>query len=163
MKYKPTVYLETTIPSYLTSRPSGNVVVAGEQLLTHDWWETRRSQFDCYVSELVIDEAGAGDPERAQERLGLVSNLNLLIIDDATMQLAQALIGSGLIPAKATADATHVAISSRYGIDFLLTWNCRHIANAQILRELSKVVKENGYALPVVCTPTELMGGVKDD
>ncbi|NBB80586.1 MAG: hypothetical protein GVY36_14270, partial [Verrucomicrobia bacterium] len=80
-----------------------------------------------------------------------------------TIQLAQALIGSGLIPVKATADATHVAIASRFGIDFLLTWNCTHIANAQILRELSKVVEENGYTLPVVCTPIELMEGVKND
>ena len=159
----PTVYLETTIPSYLASRPSKDLVVAGEQLLTHEWWETRRSQFDLYVSELVIEEASAGDPERAQQRLALISNLKPLTIDDATMQLAQSLIGSGLIPAKAAADATHLAISSRCGIDFLLTWNCRHIANAQILKELSKVVEENGYSLPFVCTPIELMGGVQDD
>lgn len=163
MKDISSVYLETTIPSYLASRPSGNLVVAGEQLLTHEWWGTRSSQFNLYVSELVIEEASAGDPGRAQERLDLISNLKRLIIDDATMQLAQALIGSGLIPSKATADATHVAISSRYGIDFLLTWNCTHIANAQILRELSKVVEKNGYVLPVVCTPIELMGGLQND
>lgn len=163
MKGISSVYLETTIPSYLASRPSGNLVVAGEQLLTREWWDSRRCQFDLYVSELVVEEAGAGNPERAQERLGLISNVKLLTIDDATMQLAQALVGSGLIPTKATADATHVAIASRYEIDFLLTWNCTHIANAQILRGLSTVVQKNGYTLPVVCTPIELMGGVTND
>ena len=137
--------------------------MAGEQILTHEWWENRRSQFDLFVSELVIEEASAGDPGRAEQRLALIANANLLAADEATMLLAQALVGSGLIPAKATADATHVAISSRYGIDFLLTWNCRHIANAQILKELSKVVRANGYSLPFVCTPFELMEGVQDD
>lgn len=138
-------------------------MVAGEQLLTHEWWETRYSQFDPFISELVIEEASGGDPEQAQKRLALISNVKTLTLDEPTMHLARELIGSGLIPAKATADATHVAISSRYGIDFLLTWNCRHIANAQILKSLSKVVEKNGYSLPVVCTPTELMGGILDD
>lgn len=163
MPQKPTVYLETTIPSYLASRPSKDLVLAGEQLLTHEWWESRRSHFDLYASELVVDEASGGDPERAQKRLELVSNLKFLLADDSTKQLARALIGSGLIPPKAAADATHIAISSRYGIDFLLTWNCRHIANAQILKALSSVVEGNGYSLPVVCTPIELMGGGQDD
>lgn len=158
-----TVYLETTIPSYLASRPASDLILAGEQLLTHQWWENKRHLFQLYVSELVIDEASAGDSVAAKKRLSLIEDLNVLAADAKTKQLTEALIGSGLIPSKASADAIHVATACRYEIDILLTWNCRHIANAQILRSLSKVVEKNGYQLPVVCTPIELMGGGKDD
>jgi hypothetical protein len=163
MEKLPTVYLETTIPSYLASRPAKDLVLAGEQLLTHEWWDHQRKRFHLYVSELVIDEAGSGDADAARRRLALIEDVEILTADDETKRLTRALIGSGLIPAKATADAVHVAIACRYELDLLLTWNCRHIANAQILRALSNVVHKNGYRLPVVCTPIELMGGGEDD
>lgn len=157
------VYLETTIPSYLASRPSKDLILAGEQLLTHEWWETKRNDFHLFISELVLDEASAGDQGAAQRRLAAIKDIDVLVADESTLNLAKALINSGLIPPKAAADATHVAIASRYEIDLLLTWNCRHIANAQILKALSRVVEDNGYTLPVVCTPIEFMGGDQDD
>jgi len=158
-----TVYLETTIPSYLTSRPARDLILAGEQLLTHQWWDDRRQGFHLCVSELVFKEVARGDPELARTRLSLISDLKVLAADSEVDRLASVFMRSGLIPKKAVSDAVHVAISCRHEVDILLTWNCRHIANAQILRQLSALVERNGYRLPVVCTPIELMGGYEND
>ena len=153
-----TVYLETTFISYLTARPSRDVVVAAHQQTTHDWWDTRRRQFQCCVSQVVIDEVSAGDPTEIQKRLDIVRNLPVLELTKSAESLAQAIIGSGVIPPRAVRDAAHIAVAAVHEIDYLLTWNCRHLANAQIMRRIEQVCEQLGERMPVICTPDELMG-----
>jgi hypothetical protein len=163
MNGKPTVYLETTIPSYLTSRPSNNLITAGEQQLTQQWWERRKNEYAVYISELVIEEAKRGDPIAVMRRLSVISEIDELEIDNESLILTKKLLRDGVIPPKAAADAGHIAIASRHGVDYLLTWNCTHIANAEITRRVSYVVREAGYYLPVICTPRELFGGTENE
>ena len=163
MNEKATIYLETTIPSYLTARPSGNLIIAGEQAITRDWWEQRREAYRLFVSEGVVEEASRGDSEAARRRLEAISGLESLAIDEPAILLTEKLLETGLIPEKAAADAIHIAVAARHGMDYLLTWNCRHIANAEIIRQLSHVIGEEGYYVPVICTPRELFGGQEDE
>jgi hypothetical protein len=118
------VYLETTIPSYLTSRPSRDLIIAGHQQLTREWWENRRDTFQLFLSQLVIDEASAGDPAAARERLKALRDLPLLDITPEVTELASRILDSGKIPRKAATDAAHIAIAAVHGMDFLVTWNC---------------------------------------
>lgn len=152
------VYLETTIPSYLTAWPSRDLIIAGHQQITKEWWRTRRSEFELCISQFVIDEASAGDTEAAKERMAILRPLPLLDISEAVLRLASAILQSGVIPAKAARDAAHIAISAVHAIDFLLTWNCAHIANAQIVKEVQGICTTHGFLCPVMCTPEELMG-----
>jgi hypothetical protein len=152
------VYLETTIPSYLTAWPSRDLIIAGHQQLTQEWWRTRRNEFELYISQFVLDEASAGDAQAAQERLAILNPLPLLDISDAVPELASAILQSGIIPAKAARDAAHIAVSAVHGIDFLLTWNCAHIANAQIVKKVQAICAQHGFPCPLICTPEELMG-----
>jgi len=152
------VYLETTIPSYLTAWPSRDLIIAGHQQLTKEWWATRRTDFELCISQFVLDEAGAGDAQAAQERMAILSSLPLLDVSDAVMELASAILQSGAIPAKAARDAAHIAISAVHEIDFLLTWNCAHIANAQIVKKVQAICTQHGFLCPLICTPEELMG-----
>lgn len=156
---KPKVYVETTIPSYLTSRPSNNLIVAGKQEVTRQWWERRRKKYQLFISQYVIDEAGSGDLEAAERRLEAIKNIDVLEIDEEVIDLAEKIMATGLIPAKAATDAAHIAIASKHGMDFLVTWNCTHIANAEILAKVNYAVFENGFYLPTICTPDELFGG----
>ncbi len=152
------VYLETTIPSYLTAWPSRDLIVAGHQQLTKEWWRTRRSEFELFISQFVVDEASAGDAVAAKERMAILDPLPLLDISEAVLELASAILQSGVIPAKAARDAAHIAVSAVHGIDFLLTWNCAHIANAQIIKQVQAICAQHGFPGPVICTPEELMG-----
>ena len=152
------MYLETTIPSYLTSWPSRDLIIAGHQQITRDWWEKRRGDFQIYISQLVLDEAGAGDPVAARQRLKLLQSLPLLDITPEVAELTSGILASGKIPRKAATDAAHIAIAAVHGMDFLLTWNCVHIANAVIVRALESVCREHGFECPVICTPEELLG-----
>lgn len=163
MKEKSTVYLETTIPSFLTARSSNNLILAGEQELTRQWWDSRRDFFTLYVSELVIEEARKGNAEASRKRTEAIAGVSVLEIDEETILLTEKLMKSGVIPEKAAADAGHIAVAARHGVDYLLTWNCRHIANAEIIRRLAAVVEGAGYDLPIICTPAELFGGQNDE
>lgn len=163
MSNKATVYLETTIPSYLTARPSNNLIVAGEQALTRDWWEQRKSLYRLFVSEAVIDEASRGDPSAAQRRLESIHGVENLSIDEQVISLTTEILSSYLIPGKAAADAVHIAVAARHGVDYLLTWNCKHIANAEIIRQISFIISKNGYFVPIICTPRELFGGQENE
>jgi hypothetical protein len=147
---KPRLYLETTIPSYLTSRSSRDLIIAGHQQLTKDWWETRRHNFDIYISQLVVDEASAGNPAAAQSRLKIIENLPLLDITPEVADLASDLLSSRIIPRKAATDAAHIAIAAVHAMDFLLTWNCVHIANAAISRALVSACRKHGSECPVI-------------
>jgi hypothetical protein len=153
----PRLYLETTIPSYLTARPSDNVVIAGHQESTREWWATCRDRFQSHVSQFVLDEAGAGDPEAARLRLEVLKGLPELPATEAALALATALVVEGAVPAKARIDAAHIAVAAVNGMDFLVTWNCRHIANAAMESRIREVCARHGWRCPVICTPEQLL------
>jgi len=152
------VYIETTIPSYLVARPSRDLLQAARQQLTNHWWRDERLKYALCISELVLEEAAAGDPGAAEKRLALVEGLPLLDLTDAVNEVANAILASGLLPPQAARDAVHIAVTSVHAVDILLTWNCRHIANAAIMKELGNVVANCGYEIPVLGTPEELLG-----
>lgn len=151
------VYIETSVVSYLASRPSRDLVVAGRQQLTHAWWEARRPAFDLVISQVVLDEVRAGDPDAAQRRLAFIADLPLLDVTTATAELAATLIGRVPLPTHAAADAVHMAVAAFHGVDFLMTWNVPHIANATLRRRVEDICREQGYGAPILCTPDELM------
>lgn len=152
-----TVYIETSIPSYLTTRPSRDVRAAAWQHLTMQWWEEARAQYDLVTSELVIAEASRGNPEAAERRLASLEGMPELLIDQEVQDLAQRLILEGGIPASAQADAIHVAVAAVHSIDYLLTWNCRHIDNAAMKPRIRSICSGAGYQCPEICTPLELL------
>jgi hypothetical protein len=154
-----TVYLETTIISYLASEPSRDLIVAGHQQITQEWWVQRRALFACSISQEVVDEISRGDAAQAASRLAIARALPKLTASGEAELLTLQLLGCGVFPASASSDAAHVAIATTAGMDYLLTWNCRHIANGQILKKVAAECERAGYRLPVVCTPEELMGG----
>lgn len=158
----PRVYIETTIPSFLAARPSRDVVIAGKQETTRIWWELRAPRFELFVSPFVWDEASLGDPVVARRRCDLLAELAVLAVDAEATRIAEALVASGCIPVNAATDASHVAVATRHGMDFILTWNCAHIANAQALPHLRAVSASLGYELPTICTPDELMEDPND-
>ena len=157
-----TVYIETSIVSYLTARPSSDLLAAAWQKATVDWWDTQRIRFDLYTSDVVIEEAGRGDSQAVDRRLEVLADIPLLAITDAVPSLSKALIREGALPAKAVDDSLHIALSAAHGIDHLLTWNCRHIDNAEMKPIIRSVCLVNGYTCPEICTPQELMGVVED-
>ena len=152
------VYIESTIPSYLAAWPSRDLLQAARQQITHDWWNNQRHNYDLCISQTVIDEAEAGDADAAKRRTPFLQQLPLLDLTEAVNDVAKAIMVSALLPQRATRDAVHIAVSSVHSIDILLTWNCRHIANAAIMKELGAIVAANGYAMPILCTPEELLG-----
>jgi len=156
---KAKVYIETSVISYLTSRPSQDIVIAGHQQTTRDWWSTHRAQFDVVASQLVVQEASAGDPQAAQQRLAVLAELELLAVSAKAMALAQALVDGGPLPSQAAEDALHIAIAVTNGIDYLITWNCRHLANASMRKDIDRICRLKGYEPVVICTPEELLEG----
>lgn len=151
------VYIETTVASYLTARPSRDVVIAGHQQVTHEWWDTRRANYELCVSQLVLDEAGAGDAQAAQERLLVLRPMLVLEMTADALELAKELLQAGALPAKAADDALHIAVAATKAIPFLLTWNCRHLANAVMRPVIEAVCKAKGFKAPIICTPEELL------
>jgi len=154
---KPRVYLETTIPSYLTAWPSRDLVRAAHQQITRDWWDRRREEFELYISQVVLRECQAGDATAAAERFKILQDLPLLEQTEEATRLAQALVDRVPLPERAAVDALHVAIAAVHGVDYLLTWNCTHIANATLRDPIESVCRENGYEPPAICTPDELL------
>ena len=152
------VYIETTIVSYLAAWPSRDLLQAARQRITHDWWENHRQEHDLYVSQIVFDESAAGDPDAAERRLALLTGVPVLDLTTDVDDVAAALMASGLLPPRAARDAVHIAASTVHGVDILLTWNCQHIANAAIMREMGEIVADSGFRLPILCTPEELLG-----
>ncbi|MEA2690986.1 MAG: hypothetical protein QOJ16_373 [Acidobacteriota bacterium] len=154
---KPKVYIETTVVSYLTARASQDVVVAGHQQTTREWWRTCRERFDLVASQLVLGEAAAGDPEAARERLDVLAELSLLEVTAEASALARHLVESASIPVKAAQDALHIGIAVTNGVAFLVTWNCRHLANAALRTKIEETCRAAGYEPVVLCTPEELL------
>jgi hypothetical protein len=151
------VYIETTVVSYLTARPNRDVVIAGHQQTTHEWWDTRRESYELCVSQLVRKEAGAGDPQAAQDRLDVLKTMTLLETSNEALDLAKELIQAGALPAKAADDAMHIAVAATNGVPYLLTWNCRHLANATMRPLIESVCAGKGLKAPIICTPEELL------
>jgi len=154
---KEKVYIETTIVSYLAARLSKNTIVAGRQVLTQDWWDECRRSFDLVVSELVFQEAGEGDPEIAKKRINYLNDIDSLNISNESVQLAESLVQTDAVPHQFGEDALHIAICAVNGIDYLLTWNCKHLANAIRRHKIEAIVEKKGYQCPIICTPAELM------
>ena len=150
------VYIETTFVSYLTARASRDVVIAGHQQSTKEWWDDCRADYQLCVSELVFQEAGAGDPQAAQERLDVMKDMVLLETRQEAQDLAKELVQAGALPAKAFEDALHIAVAAHQKIPYLLTWNLRHMANATMRPLIEKVCVSKGYKAPIICTPEEL-------
>jgi predicted nucleic acid-binding protein len=153
---KPTVYLETTIVSYLAAWPSRDLVRAAQQQVTRDWW-VGRERFELFISELVLSEASQGDPSAAAERLVFLDEIPLLTPNENTDALAESLIQELAIPRQAIRDAGHVALAATNGIDYLLTWNCRHLANLHQRGRIEQVCREHGFEPPLIGTPNELL------
>jgi hypothetical protein len=153
-----TVYIETSILGYLTARSTKNLILAANMEITKDWWESRRSAFTLYASEAVLDEVAQGDSEIATQRLEILRDFPLLTLNQAVQGLAAQFLNRSNLPPKARVDAIHIAAATVHGMDYLLTWNCKHIANAQIQGKLAEISLDFGYVLPVLCTPNELMG-----
>ena len=153
-----TVYLETSVIGYLTARSTKNLIIAGNIETTRDWWEFRRNDFMLYTSEAVLDEVARGDTAIASQRLEILRDFPLLALNQAVQGLAAQFLTRSNLPPKAKVDAIHIAAATVHGMDYLLTWNCKHIANAQIQGKLADISLDFGYVLPILCTPNELMG-----
>ena len=150
------VYIESSVISYLVARPSCDVVVAARQAITETWWQSQRFAFDIFVSSLVIQEISRGDAEASEKRLQSVENIPLLATSPEAQRLAEDLLAKGAVPANSEEDALHIAIAAAGGIEFLLTWNFKHINNAQTKAFITIVVESHGFACPILCSPEEL-------
>ena len=155
---KPSIYIETTIPSYLASRLSTNIITAGQQILTREWWEQERHHYRLYVSQAVLDESGGGNAEQAKKRLALIRAIPLLPINDTVAALSAVYMNLLSIPLSASMDAIHLAISVAHRIDYLLTWNCRHLAHGETRRKLHRYNATNELHEPMIVTPQEMEG-----
>ena len=153
----PKLYLETTVPSYLTARRSRDLRLAADQETTEEWWETKRLDYELFVSEAVLEEAGDGDPDFAARRLALLAGLPRLSATNEAGALVARLLTSGIIPGKAATDAVHLALAAAHGMEFLLTWNCKHIHNVKLERRIEAACRAFGFTCPIICTPAELM------
>ena len=155
----PEAYLETTFVSYLTAELSNDLIVAGRQRSTREWWKNRRDKFDLFASQVVWEEASDGDEEEIRKRLDVLESIPLLEIGKEAVSLARALTDEGPLPEKAEVDAFHIAIAVVGEVDYLLTWNLKHIANATMRNKIDEVCRSRGHEPIVICTPEELMEG----
>ena len=153
------VFIETTIPSYYVARGSRDVVQIARQELTTSWWNDQRQQYDLYTSQVVLDEAARGESEMARKRLELLDEMPLLDVDEVVTALAKELVANSVIPEKAADDALHIACAGVHHMDYLLTWNCRHIANPHNQRQIRACFSRHAIDdFPVICTPEEFVG-----
>ena len=154
---KPRLYLETTIPSYLVARESRDVILHGQQAATRKWWEQWRNNYALFVSEFVDIEAARGDVEMSTARAATIQGLPRLAATEDVRELTAEILGTGLIPAKAAVDASHIAVAAVHRMDILLTWNCTHIHNIAISRQIERVCAQAGWPCPAICTPFDLL------
>lgn len=154
---KQRAYIETSVVSYVVGRPTRNLLVASRQQLTREWWSTADKRFTLLVSPVVIRECAAGNPDMAARRLQTIEGIASLNLNDSVVALAGKLVEYGGLPRKAANDALHVAVASVWRMDYLVTWNCTHIANAATRRTMEQIVLASDLPFPVICTPEELM------
>jgi predicted nucleic acid-binding protein len=160
---KKRVYIETSVVSYLTARPSRNILAAAWRQVTLDWWEKQSPHFELFTSEMVLVEARLGDPVAVQKRIEKLQSIPDLEITEEVVLFAQKLVEDGALPKEAMNDAIHLAVSAVHGVDYLLTWNCRHLDNAERKPLIRSVCAVAGYRCPEICTPQELMGEEEND
>lgn len=153
---KISVYVESSVISYLTARPSRDVVKAARQAITEDWWKKEMKRFDVFISALVEEEISSGDISAARQRLDAVKDAPSADVSSEAMNIAQALIASGAVPESSKEDPLHIGIATANGIEYLLTWNFKHINNAEKKKNIIKVVEALGYQCPSLCSPEEL-------
>ena len=151
------IYIESTIPSYVVARPARDLLQAARQQLTKDWWDLKREKHELFTSQVVLDEIAGGKAAMAKQRLMLMSGITVTRATGEVESLTQNILDSGLLPADADRDAAHIALATVHEMDILLSWNCRHIANAFIQARLRKLADAAGFTLPVICTPEELL------
>ena len=156
---KPSIYIENSVVSYLTSDPSTNIITAARQALTREWWNNKRFDYDLYISEFVISEAAAGDPHVARLRLNALSGIREIELNELAARFADLLVTEGPLPPNAALDALHIAVAVTGGIEYLLTWNFAHLANATIRRQIERKCRSSGYEPIIICTPEELLEG----
>jgi hypothetical protein len=154
---KPRIYLETTVVSYLSARPSRDLVTAAHQHVTKEWWQTRRGDFELFVSQIVIQESSGGDADAAARRWDLLRDIPSLELTEDAITFSEELVVRLPLPERALLDAVHIALAVVHGMDYLLTWNCAHIANAVLRNRIESICHSKGYAAPVICTPEELL------
>lgn len=154
---KPSVYVETSIVSYLTARPSRDLIIAAQQAITREWWRDAPERFVLVASELVLEEAAEGDPGAAHARLAALEMVVRLDTTEDAAALTRRLLKTGAFPPKAAADAAHVGVAASNRVNYLLTWNLRHIAGAVARSRIEHECRKAGYKPPVICTPNELM------
>lgn len=155
---KPSIYIETSVVSYLVAEPSINIVTAARQALTRQWWDEKRHDYELHISEFVVSEAASGDPLMANRRLAALSGIAEIQLTGAATDLAEMLIEEGPLPAKAALDALHIAVAVAGGMEFLVTWNFRHLANATMRGQIERKCRLRGFEPPIICTPEELSG-----
>ena len=151
------IYIESTIPSYVVARPARDLLQAARQQLTRDWWDLKRGQHELFTSQVVLDEIAGGEAAMAKQRLALMGGIAVVRATDEAEALTQGILDSGVLPADADRDAAHIALATIHEMDILLSWNCRHIANALIQAKLRKLAGAAGFILPVIGTPEELL------
>jgi predicted nucleic acid-binding protein len=151
------VYIETTIPSYLTSKASDDVIAAARQQITKEWWEIESPSYDLYVSEVVRVECSKGNFDAAKKRIAVLEGIPNLELNDEIALLAQEIFEKLSIPDKARDDALHIAIACFHDVDYLLSWNFKHIVNASMIRKLRDLINQTEYTMPQICTPEELI------
>jgi hypothetical protein len=155
---KKTVYIETSIFSYLTARPTRDVIAAARQAITVDWWDNSRERFDGFVSEAVLIELKKGDPIAAKKRIDVAAAFEVLATTEEALKLAEKLLAAKLLPRNSDVDALHIAVAAISGMDYLLTWNFKHINNATTRAGVVSLIASEGLQCPVLCSPEGLLG-----
>lgn len=155
---KPKVYPKTGIISYLAARPSRDLAVEANRILTHEWWDLKRSQYEIFVSDFVYDEAIKGDENAAKRRILILNSLTSLKMSEEAMRLSHNIMQLGILPKNAEEDSVHIAIAISNGMNFLLTWNCKHLSNVTFQQNLAKILTDRGFVVPLICTPRKFFG-----
>jgi predicted nucleic acid-binding protein len=154
---KPSLYLETTIPSFLVGTISPVLATAVHQAATIRWWKEKREDYEVFISSVVIEEIQKGKTDLSKERLKLVADLPRLELSPDVKKLAESLKKKLVLPTRAETDIVHVAIACHYAMDYMLSWNMKHIVNGQVIRDLTHYCDETQTSMPIICTPYELL------
>jgi len=154
----PSVYIETSIVSYLVARPSRDLTMAERQRQTREWWENRRGEFELFTSNITLREAALGEPAMALERTKALHGTPVLPMRPEVAKIGETLLGAGPLPRSAEEDAYHISYAAVYNVSYLLTWNFKHIANPRMYSRIERVCRNHGLQPPTLCTPTELLG-----
>ena len=154
---KPTVYIETSVVSYLTARPSRDLIIAAHQQITRDWWDIALPKCEAFISAIVLEEAAKGDPEAARLRLKQLDSFQVLEVFEEVRKLAEAYFAATQLPERARADSYHLALASWHGLDYLVSWNCTHIVSGRVRMLVEEINATFGIRTPIICTPEELM------